>query len=71
MPTFNWVFESKPIPSGILTQQNRYKRAESNMLADEKGLKQGYIGSCQVVHLHYKFIIGIMPTIQSSRAGYI
>ena len=37
VPTFNWVFKNQPIASGILTQLSRYKRADSNLLADEKG----------------------------------
>ena len=36
MPTFKWVFEYQPIESEILTQPCRYKRAENNLLADEK-----------------------------------
>ena len=36
MPTLNWVFENQPIALGILTQPSRYKREESNLLADEK-----------------------------------
>ena len=52
MPTFNGVFGNQPIASGILTQSNRYKRAESNLLADEKGLQQGDPGSCLVIHLY-------------------
>ena len=34
--TFNLVFEYEPIAPEILTQPSRYKRAESNLLADEK-----------------------------------
>ena len=38
LPTFNWVFEYQPIASGILTQPSSlYKRAETNLLSDEKG----------------------------------
>ena len=34
---------NQPISSGILTQSSRYKRAESNLIADEKGLQlSGY-----------------------------
>ena len=36
VPTFNWVFEYPPIKSKILTQPSRCKRAESNLLVDEK-----------------------------------
>ena len=31
------LIENQPIASKILTQTSRYKRAESNLLADEKG----------------------------------
>ena len=34
--TSNWVYEYQPIASQTLTQLSRYKRAESNMLADKK-----------------------------------
>ena len=37
MPTFDLVFEYKPIALELLTQTRRYIRAESNLLADEKG----------------------------------
>ena len=36
VPTSIWIFENQPITSGILTQPSRNKRAESNLLADEK-----------------------------------
>ena len=36
MPTFNWIFKNQPIVLGILIQPSRYKKAESNLLADEK-----------------------------------
>ena len=36
-PTFNWVCENQPIASGILTQPSNLKRAESKLLAEEKG----------------------------------
>ena len=36
-PTFNCVFEYQPIASEILIQPSRYKWAESNLIADEKG----------------------------------
>ena len=49
VPTFNWVFENQPIASKILTQPSRYKRAESKLLSDEKGLQQGDPGSCLVI----------------------
>ena len=37
LPTYNWVFEYKLIAWEIQTQPNSYKRAESNLLTDEKG----------------------------------
>ena len=52
MPTFIWVFENQRKATGILTQQSRYKRAEINLLADEKGLQQGDQGSCLVNQLY-------------------
>ena len=45
MLTFNKVFENQSIASGILREPSRKKRAESNLLADEKGPKQGDPGS--------------------------
>ena len=45
--------ENQPIGSGILTHLSRNIRAESNLLADEKGsLQQGDPGSCLVIHLY-------------------
>ena len=41
MLTFALAFENQSIASGILTQPSRYKRAESNLLSDEKGPQQG------------------------------
>ena len=55
MPTFN---SNQPKTSGKLTQLS-YKRAESNLLADEKGPRQGDPGRCLVIHLYYKFVIAI------------
>ena len=55
MPIFNWVFENQPIASGTLTQPSHYKKAVSNLLADEKGS-----GWCLVKHLYYKFISQIL-----------
>ena len=55
MPTFNCIFENQLIASGILTQLCRYKRAESNLLSDEKGPQQGDPGSCLVIHLYFSF----------------
>ena len=43
--------DNPPLASGILTQPSRYIGAESNLLADEKGPKQGDAGSCLVIHL--------------------
>ena len=43
VPTFNFKYQR--IASGILTQQSHYKRAESNLLAVEKGPQQGEPGS--------------------------
>ena len=51
MPAFNWFFGNQLIVSGILTQPSRYKGAESNLLAAEKGPQQGDPGSCLVVQL--------------------
>ena len=45
MPTFYCVFENQPIASEISTQPSRYKRAENNFLADEKGSHVGDPGS--------------------------
>ena len=53
MPTFNWTFENQHIESEILAQLNRYKRAEINLLADEKGPQQEDPGSCLVIHLYF------------------
>ena len=50
MPTFNWVLESQPIVSEILKQPSRYKRVESNLLADNNGPQQEDPGSCLVIY---------------------
>ena len=50
VPTFNLFLENQLIASGILTQPSRYKRAKSNLLADEKGPEQRDPGSCLVIH---------------------
>ena len=44
----------QPIASGISTQSSRYKYkgAESNLLADEKGPQQGGPGGCLDIHLY-------------------
>ena len=52
MLTSTWVFENQLIASGILTQPSRYKRAESNLLTDEKGPQPGDPGSYLVNHLY-------------------
>ena len=36
VPTFNWVFENQPIPSGKLHNLVATKGAESKLLTDEK-----------------------------------
>ena len=46
MAIFNWVFQIQPIALGIIPQPSRYKKVESNLLADEKVLQQGDPGSC-------------------------
>ena len=38
---FNWAFENQPIASGILIQPSRYKRVESNLLADKRVSNRG------------------------------
>ena len=40
LPTFNRVFEYRPIALEMLTQPNRFKKAERNLLADEKCPRQ-------------------------------
>ena len=52
VPTLYCVFENQPIPSEIITQQIRYRRAERNLLAVEKSRQQGDLGSCLVIHLY-------------------
>ena len=50
--TFSWVFEYQTIETEILTQFIRYRRAEINLLVDEKvrhGSWQGY--TSKNVHL--------------------
>ena len=44
------------IAPGILTQPRRYKRAESNLLADEKGSQQGDPGSSSCIVNSYTSI---------------
>ena len=53
VPTFNWAFANRQLASEILTQPCRYKRAESNLIADEKGHHQRDLGSCLVIHLYF------------------
>ena len=60
MPTFDCVYENQPIAFRILTQPSGYNRAESNLLADEKGSQQGDPCSYVVVWLYiyiYRFIV--------------
>ena len=52
MPNFYLVLENQPVESGIITQLSYYKRAESNLLADEKGPQHGDPGSCLDIHLY-------------------
>ena len=54
---FQLVFECQPIALGILTQPNRYKRAESNLLADEKGLNNSLCYTSIFIDL---FILGLL-----------
>ena len=44
--------ENQPIASKILTQTSRYKRAESNLLADEKGTHHWNQLDILVIHLY-------------------
>ncbi len=46
---------NQPIVSGILKQPSRYKTAESNFLADDKGSQLVDHGSCLVIHLLFIF----------------
>ena len=43
----------------MMTQLSHYKRAERNLLTDEKGPQQGNPGSCLVIHLDLKYILTI------------
>ncbi len=52
VPTFNWGLEYQPIESYILTQPSRSKRAESNLLADEKGPQDRGQVVVWVIHLY-------------------
>ena len=56
MPTFKWVCDQL-IASETLTQLSRCKRAESNLLADQKCPQRGDPGSCLMIHLYYRFIV--------------
>ena len=47
-----YAFENQPIALVILTQPTRYKRAESNLLADKKGPQQETV----VLKQFYQFI---------------
>ena len=60
--TFNYVFEYQPIASEILTQPSRYKRAESNLLADEKGPQDrgqvaAFVKHLYLLHLLYNTML--------------
>ena len=55
--TFNFLFKKQQIPSGILTQPSRYKRAETNLLADEKGSQQRDPGSFLLYIYIYRFMV--------------
>ena len=55
--TFNWVFENQPIGSGISRQQCHYKRAESNLQADEKDPQQGIQVIVLLYIYFYRFIV--------------
>ena len=58
MSTFNLFFENQPIASVILSQPSRYKRAERNLLADEKGSHQGDPGG-YISIFRYRFIFRV------------
>ena len=60
-PSFNLAFENQPIASVIYTQPIRYKRAESSLLANEKGPQQWI----QVVIWIYIYIYRFIATIPS------
>ena len=42
VPTSDWVFKYQPKASNTLTQPSLYKKAEKNLLEDEKGPKHGF-----------------------------
>ena len=70
MPTFKWVFEYQSTASGILTQPSRYKRTESNLLADEKGPQCN--GRIQVVNWLYTSIFkDLLLTISFAPIVYV
>ena len=58
MQTFNWVFENQPITLEILTA-SRYIKAESNLIADEKGPIRGIQVVVWLYIYIYRFIIQI------------
>ena len=59
-PTFNWVFEYQPIAWNILTQTSRYKIAERNLLADEKGPQNWIQAVIWIICLYlYIYSLGI------------
>ena len=52
VPTFNWVFEYQLKASEILTLRSQYKRAEINLLADEKcSYHQKQVLTLEHIHL--------------------
>ncbi len=51
-PTFNWVFDYKPISPYLFTKPSCYKRTYSNLLADEKGPNQWNQLVVWVIHLY-------------------
>ena len=53
VPTFNQVFGYQPVVSVILSQPSRYKIAESNLLADEKGPQHWIQVFVWVIHLYF------------------
>ena len=56
-----YAFENQPIALGILTQPTRYKRAESNSLADKKGPQQETV---VLKHFYQSFIPEEKPKFQ-------
>ncbi len=70
MPTSNWFFECQPMALEILTQQSRCKKAESNLLSDEKGLQHWFQVVVWIIHLYlyiFWYFRGSSPTPPSAR----